>query len=86
MVNTASLTCGALPLRDRRALLLLHCGAHRLIHHSAVLLGDWLALLPVDDGALLGVHQATLIMALWLIKAPGRQYLGFDIQTLVFLS
>jgi len=36
-----------------------------------VLLGDWLALLPVDDGALLGIHQATLIMALRLIEASG---------------
>ena len=35
-----------------------------------MLLQHWLALLPVDDGALLGIHQATLIMTLWLIETP----------------
>ena len=70
-INTACYTCGALPLRDRGTFLFHYCGAHLIIHHSAVLLGDWLALLPVDDGALLGIHQTTLIMTLRLIETPG---------------
>ena len=49
---------------------MIHSGAHRLIHRGAVLLPYRLALLPVDDGALLGIHQATLITTLRLIETP----------------
>jgi hypothetical protein len=38
-----------------------------------VLLTCRLALLPVDDGALLGIHQATLITALRLIETPDKK-------------
>ena len=66
-------TCGALSLTDSGALLLIHSVALNLIHSGAVLRHHWLALLPVDDGALLGVHQSTFVTTLWLIETSLRK-------------